>query len=125
MTKPPKPQTAALYARYSSDNQREASIDDQLRRCREKAASEGWEVSEIYTDAAVSGSSMMRDGIQRLMMDSRKGQFTLILTEALDRLSRNQADIASIYQNLKFAEVEMRPCTKGGSAHRISASKAQ
>ena len=44
----------ALYARYSSDNQREASIEDQLRLCREHAASQGWQVVESYADHATS-----------------------------------------------------------------------
>lgn len=42
----------ALYARYSSDNQRDASIEDQLRQCRERAAREGWTVVETYSDRA-------------------------------------------------------------------------
>ncbi len=50
---------AALYARYSSDNQREASIEDQLRLCREHAEREGWQIVENYTDAAISGASMI------------------------------------------------------------------
>ncbi|BCH23283.1 hypothetical protein MesoLjLb_30680 [Mesorhizobium sp. L-8-3] len=53
----------ALYARYSSDNQREASIEDQLRQCRERAAREGWTVVETYSDRAISGASLIRSGI--------------------------------------------------------------
>jgi site-specific DNA recombinase len=41
---------AAIYARYSSDNQREASIADQIRICRERAKAEGWHVTATYTD---------------------------------------------------------------------------
>ena len=48
---------AALYARYSSDLQREASIEDQFRICREHAEREGWKVSATYRDAAISGAS--------------------------------------------------------------------
>ena len=48
---------AALYARYSSDLQREASIEDQFRICREHAEREGWTVSATYRDAAISGAS--------------------------------------------------------------------
>ncbi|MDZ5697507.1 recombinase family protein [Chelativorans sp. M5D2P16] len=47
----------ALYARYSSDNQREASIEDQFRLCEEHAAREGWQIVERHSDAAISGSS--------------------------------------------------------------------
>ena len=45
----------ALYARYSSDNQRDASIEDQLRLCREHAGHQGWRVTESYADHATSG----------------------------------------------------------------------
>lgn len=54
----------ALYARYPSDNQRDASIEDQLRQCRERAACEGWIVVESYSDRAISGASLIRSGIQ-------------------------------------------------------------
>ncbi|WP_371877927.1 recombinase family protein [Shinella zoogloeoides] len=49
----------ALYARYSSDNQREASIDDQYRICREQAKREKWKVVGTYKDAGISGASMI------------------------------------------------------------------
>ena len=80
----------ALYARYSTDNQREASIEDQLRLCREHAANEKWTVVECYSDAAISGASIIRrPGIQRLLADAQSGQFEVVLAEALDRLSRD------------------------------------
>lgn len=47
----------AIYARYSSDNQRDASIADQLRVCRLHAEKQGWQVVEEYTDHAISGAS--------------------------------------------------------------------
>ncbi|EBV3599764.1 recombinase family protein, partial [Salmonella enterica subsp. enterica serovar Virchow] len=71
---------AALYARYSSDSQREASIEDQFRLCRERAASERWEVVGSYEDAAISGSStILRSGIQRLVRDAQRGEFQILL----------------------------------------------
>jgi len=50
----------ALYARYSSDQQREASIEDQLRLCRIHAEKQGWLVADSYHDWAVSGASLIR-----------------------------------------------------------------
>jgi site-specific DNA recombinase len=47
-----------LYARYSFDNQRDASIEDQLRICREKAERETWTIVSTYEDAGISGASM-------------------------------------------------------------------
>ncbi|MDW6022212.1 recombinase family protein [Mesorhizobium sp. BAC0120] len=104
----------ALYARYSSDNQREASIEDQLRLCREHAAREGWTVLESYSDAAISGSSIIRrPGIRRLLADAQRGQFEIVLAEALDRLSRDQEDVAGLFKRLRFAGVKIATLSEG------------
>ena len=71
----------ALYARYSSDNQRDASIEDQLRLCRERADREGWQVVDSYSDRSVSGASLIRPGIQALMADALDRRFNLALAE--------------------------------------------
>ena len=60
----------AIYARYSSDNQRDASIADQLRICREFAARQGWTVVQEFTDHAISGATLLRSGFQALMRDA-------------------------------------------------------
>ena len=104
----------ALYARYSSDQQSAASIEDQLRICRERAVSEGWHVVEIYSDAAISGASMiLRPGIQSLVQDARAGLFDMVLAEALDRVSRDQADVATLYKHLQFAKVPLVTLAEG------------
>ena len=96
----------ALYARYSSDLQRTASIDDQFRVCREHAEREGWKVAATYRDAAVSGASViLRPGAQALLADTRAGAFDIVLSEALDRMSRDQADVAVLFKHLRFAGV--------------------
>src|SRR3546814_12928614 len=56
----------AIYARYSSDNQRKASFADQLRMCRQHAEREGWTIVERYHDRAISDASLIRPGIQVL-----------------------------------------------------------
>ena len=53
---------AAIYARFSTDMQRDASIEDQLRTCRARAKAEGWTVVETYADRAISGASALRPG---------------------------------------------------------------
>ena len=64
-----------IYARYSSDQQRDASIADQFRMGRLRAEKEGWTVVEEYSDHAISGSSMIqRPGIQAVIMDSVRGR---------------------------------------------------
>lgn len=103
----------ALYARYSSDNQRDASIADQLRECRAYAERQGWSVVEEYTDHAISGASMMRAGIQAILADSGAGRYDIILTEALDRLSRDQEDIAGIFKRMSFVGVTIFTLAEG------------
>ena len=90
----------AIYARYSTDLQREASIEDQIRVCQDRARREGWKVVNCYTDHAVSGASLMRPGLQMMMQDAADGKFSVVVAEALDRLSRDQEDIAGFYKRM-------------------------
>jgi len=103
----------ALYARYSSDNQRDASIEDQLRLCREYAEKQGWQVVEGYNDRAVSGASLIRPGIQALLADASRGMFDIVLAEALDRISRDQEDVAGVYKRLSFASIKIVTLSEG------------
>jgi DNA invertase Pin-like site-specific DNA recombinase len=103
----------AIYARYSSDNQRDASIEDQIRLCRERAEHDGWTVVEAYTDHAISGASLIRPGVQALLSDAAQGKFGAILAEALDRLSRDQEDIAGLYKRMAFAGVKIVTLSEG------------
>ena len=104
----------ALYARYSSDNQSVASIEDQFRICREQAAREKWKVVGTYHDAAISGASViLRPGIQSLLQDAQRGKFEIVLAEALDRVSRDQADVATLFKHLRFAGVQIVTLSEG------------
>ncbi|MFO0998529.1 MAG: recombinase family protein [Alphaproteobacteria bacterium] len=98
---------AVIYARYSSDLQSDASIEDQVRICKEHIEREGWTVTSVYTDHAMSGASRFRPGYQKLVEDARSGQFDVIVAEALDRLSRDQEDIAGFYKQISFASVRL------------------
>ena len=68
----------AIYGRYSSDNQRDASIADQLRVCREFAARQDWTVVQEFTDHAISCASLLRSGFQALMRDALNGRFDIV-----------------------------------------------
>ena len=103
----------ALYARYSSDLQRDASIEDQLRLCREHAERMGWSVVESYCDRAISGASLLRPDIHRLLADAQQHRFDIVLAEALDRISRDQEDIAAVYKRLVFADVKIVTLAEG------------
>ncbi|WP_426435628.1 recombinase family protein [Bradyrhizobium genosp. P] len=94
----------ALYARYTSDNQRDASIEDQLRLCRLHAEKQGWTVVDSYTDRAISGASLL---IQELGSDAMRGIFAVVLAEAMDRLSLNQEDIAGLFKRMAFSGVRI------------------
>ncbi len=107
----------ALYARYSSDNQRDASIADQLRLCRLHAEKQGWLVVEQYTDHAISGASLLRPGIQALISDATSRRFDLVLAEAMDRLSRDQEDIAGIYKRMSHSDVKLFTLSEGEVTH--------
>ena len=108
---------AVLYARYSSDMQRDASIEDQIRLCQERAKRDGYRVDQTYTDHAVSGASMMRPGIQMLMQDAAAGKFDVVYAEALDRISRDQEDIAAIFKRLSFAGAKIITLSEGEISH--------
>lgn len=105
---------AALYARYSSDLQSDASIADQLRLCRERAAAMPASVAEVYSDAAISGAAVgNRPGLRMLLEDARAGRFDVVIAEALDRLSRGQADIAFIFERLGHAGIRIVTLAEG------------
>ncbi len=107
----------AVYARYSSDNQRDASIADQLRVCRLHAEKQGWHIVEEYTDHAISGASLLRPGIQALISDANRGRFDIILAEAMDRLSRDQEDIAGIFKRMTYSDVKIFTLSEGEITH--------
>ena len=105
---------AVIYARYSSDLQREASIEDQIRLCRKRIEHEGWEYLHAYTDRALSGASALRPAYQSLLEDARRGgQFDVVVAEALDRLSRDQEDVAGLFKRLRFAGVRLFTLAEG------------
>jgi site-specific DNA recombinase len=107
----------ATYARYSSDNQRDASIADQLRICREFAARQGWTVVQQFTDHAVSGATLLRSGFQALMRDALNRRFDVVLAELLDRFSRDQEDTAGLFKRLTFAGVNIVTLAEGDITH--------
>lgn len=107
----------ALYARYSSDNQRDTSIEDQFRICRGYADTQGWTIVDSYGDRVISGGSLIRPGIQDVIADANKGRFQILLTEAMDRLSRDQEDIAGLFKRMNFASVKIVTLSEGEINH--------
>src|SRR5512145_3267455 len=107
----------AIYARYSSDNQRDASIADQLRICREFAARQGWTVVQEFTDHAISGATLLRSGFQALMRHALNRRFDVVLAESLDRFSCDQEDTAGLFKRLTFAGVNIVTLAEGDITH--------
>ena len=106
-----------IYARYSSDNQRDASIADQLRICRAFAERQGWTIADEYSDHAVSGATLLRPGFQALMRDALNRRFDVVLAESLDRFSRDQEDTAGLFKRLTFAGVNIVTLAEGDITH--------
>jgi site-specific DNA recombinase len=103
-----------LYARYSSDVQRDRSIPDQLRLCRLFVERQGWTVAQEYTDPKITGATLLlRPGIQRLMQDAMSHRIDALVAESLDRFSRDQEDTAALYKRLKFLGVSFVTLAEG------------
>ena len=92
---------AVIYARYSSHNQTEQSIEGQLRVCHEYAKREGYTIVGEYIDRAISGRTDDRPEFQRMIDDSRKGVFQYVIVYRLDRFTRNRYDSAIYKHKLK------------------------
>ena len=90
---------AVIYARYSSDNQREESIEGQLRDCMQYAEYNDIQVVRTYIDRAMSAKTDHRPDFQRMIKDSAKGLFDVIIVWKLDRFARNRFDSA-YYKNI-------------------------
>lgn len=84
----------AIYARYSTENQRQASIKDQIHDCRRHVEREGGTVDEalVFVDAAASGATMQRKGLTQLLTAADAGRFDVLVVEDVSRLSRDTAD---------------------------------
>lgn len=85
---------AVIYARYSSHNQTEQSIEGQLAKGHEFAAARGYTIVHEYCDRAVSGRTDNREAFQRMLSDTSKHQFDVIIVWKVDRFGRNREEIA-------------------------------
>ena len=94
-------QFAVAYARYSSDNQRDESIDAQLRAIHEYADKNGIIIIREYIDRAKSGTNDDRENFQRMLYDSKFQEFSMLLVHKLDRFARNRHQSAIHRNELK------------------------
>ncbi len=95
----------AAYARYSSDSQREASLEDQLRNCRTWCERHGLPAPAEYTDAAVSGARLDRQGYLRLLSEIHR--YDVLLVDDLSRLGRDKDEVGKTVKRLTFSGVRL------------------
>ena len=100
---------AAVYARYSSENQRPESIADQVASCRRLSSERGFEVSDehVYADEAASGALIDRSGLKALRAAAEQGQFQVVLVDDLSRLARNTLLMLSVLEEFRFNGVRV------------------
>ncbi|MCV6826085.1 MULTISPECIES: recombinase family protein [Halocynthiibacter] len=104
---------AAIYARYSTDLQSDASIEDQHRLCARLIEANGWSESKTYADRGLSGATHLRPSYQHLLQDARDGAFDVVVAEGLDRLSRDQEHIAAFYKQMRFLGIPIVTVAEG------------
>ena len=98
---------AAAYARFSSDNQRDESIDAQLRAIYKFAQDNGYEIVAEYIDRAKTGTNDRREDFQRMIADSASGDFEAVIVHKLDRFARSRYDSAFYKRTLKTNGVQL------------------
>ncbi|WP_271602798.1 recombinase family protein [Bradyrhizobium sp. CCBAU 45384] len=99
---------AAIYARFSSDRQKDRSIDDQIALCRDLCAREGMAVISTFEDRAISGSAAVnRPGFQALMQAAENSLFDVVVAEDMDRIFRDQADYHNARKRLDFLGITL------------------
>lgn len=91
--------TGVIYARYSNDNQREESIEGQIRECTEYAEKQGITILGTYTDRAYSAKTDNRPEFQRMIKDSGMHLFDVVIVWKLYRFARSHYDSAH-YKNI-------------------------
>ena len=102
-----------IYARYSTDMQREASIEDQARVCERLIKDRDWQTYRVYSDQGISGSTHLRPGYQNLLEDARNGRFDIVVAESLDRISRDQEHIAGFHKIMQFLGIRVFTVSEG------------
>ena len=108
--------TAVIYARYSTDSQREESIEGQIRECTAYAEKNDLTVVKHYIDRAISAKTDNRPQFQQMIKDSERGIFDVIIVWKLDRFARNRYDSARYKTQLKRNGVKLVSATEVVSA---------
>ncbi len=106
------------YARYSSDAQREASLDDQLRNCTQYCTRANWPAPTAFSDAAMSGTHAERPGYRALIAAIERGDFDVLLVDDLSRLSRDSNEAGRIMRRLAWHSIRLIGVSDGTDTSR-------
>lgn len=98
---------AVIYARYSSHNQRDVSIDQQVAACMDFARRGGIDVIDTYADRAITGTSDRRPAFQKMISDAKKCDWQYVIVYTLDRFSRDRYDSAVYKRQLRNCGVKV------------------
>ncbi len=98
--------TGVIYARYSSHNQKDASIEQQVEKCMDYARRKGLTIIECYEDRAISGRTDQRSGFQRMMRDAAQGKFEYVVAWKSNRMGRDM--LQAMQNGCRLAEMGIR-----------------
>lgn len=101
------PTSAVIYARFSSHNQKDESIEQQVEECTEYAEKNGLKVTKIYADAAISGRTEARTQFQRLKADAKRGKFAIIIAYKSSRIARNMMNALSFEADMQLLGIKV------------------
>lgn len=99
---------AAIYARYSSDNQREESIDAQIRAIKEYCQKNNMQIAKVYTDEAFTATTDDRPNFLKMIRDSELDIFDVVIVHKLDRFARDRYDSAYYKRMLKKRDIKVK-----------------
>lgn len=113
----------AIYGRYSTDQQRAASIEDQFRNCRRRADSENWSIIETYADEAMSGADSNRPQYQAMLAAASSKAFDVLIVDDLSRLSRDQVESERVIRRLEFLGIRIIAVSDGYDSDTKAATR--
>lgn len=109
-----KPKKYAIYARFSTNKQNPLSAEDQIALCKK------WILKNdrmadiaIYRDNGMTGNDIHRPGLNKFLKDLPKKKFDVLVLESQDRLSRNQANTATIFEKLDYYDIAVYTLDQG------------